>query len=141
MRCLTVIVLYMLLASFTSLSAQGAPGEESENKSEFSIVGKNEGHKYEDFRFQMGESLQIKATGELVEDLCEISPCLSLDRHGRNEELQVHIGHPFPNASNGLFERDAKVLFFVGSLEFCGDRRRHLLADQVESRRQAVAGA
>jgi len=66
MRCLTVIVLYMLLASFTSLSAQGAPGEESENKSEFSIVGKNEGHKYEDFRFQMGESLQIKATGELV---------------------------------------------------------------------------
>ena len=66
MRCLTVIVLYMLLASFTSLSAQGAPGEESENKSEFSIVGKNKGNKPEDFRFQMGESLQIKATGELV---------------------------------------------------------------------------
>lgn len=66
MRCLTVIVLYMLLASFTSLSAQGAPGEESENKSEFSIVGKNKGNKPGDFRFQMGESLQIKATGELV---------------------------------------------------------------------------
>lgn len=60
MRCLTVIVLYMQLASFTSLSAQGAPGEESENKSEFSIVGKNEGNKPEGFRFQMGESLQIK---------------------------------------------------------------------------------
>jgi len=66
MRCLTIIVLHMLLASFTSLSAQGAPGEVSENKSEFSIVGKNKGNKPEDFRFQMGESLQIKATGELV---------------------------------------------------------------------------
>lgn len=66
MRCLTVIVLYMLLASFASLYAQGALGEESENNSEFSIVGKNEGNKSEGFRFQMGESLQIKATGELV---------------------------------------------------------------------------
>ena len=66
MRCLTVIVLYMLLASFTSLSTQGAPGEESASKSEFSIVGNNKGNKPEDFRFRMGEILLIKATGELV---------------------------------------------------------------------------
>lgn len=69
MRYLTVIVLYILLASFTSLSVKGTYGEESENKYEFSIVGKNERNKPEDFCFKMGESLQIKATGTLAKKI------------------------------------------------------------------------
>lgn len=65
MRYLTVIMIYAaLLASATS--AQGAPGENCQNTSELAIVGKNKGDKPEDFRFQLGESLSIKATGDCL---------------------------------------------------------------------------
>ena len=69
MRCLTIIVLCTLLASFTPLPTQAEPGEGAESKSEFSIVGKSEDNKPEDFRFQLGETFRINATGALANEV------------------------------------------------------------------------
>ncbi|MBU1138503.1 MAG: hypothetical protein KKA76_05955, partial [Proteobacteria bacterium] len=66
MRYLIVLVLSILLTCVTTLSAQGVPGEKSVSQSGFSIVSKNMANKAEDFHFQLGEILQIKASGELV---------------------------------------------------------------------------
>ncbi|MBF8275912.1 MAG: hypothetical protein HW390_985 [Candidatus Brocadiaceae bacterium] len=67
MRYLTVIMLYMLLASFTSLSVKGAYGGGSGDQHELSIVGKSETP--EPFLFKMGETLQIKATGTIAKEI------------------------------------------------------------------------
>ncbi len=68
MRSLTAIVLFVLLACLTTLSAQADPaGKTSVSKPGLSIVGKNTAQKAKDFCFQLGEILQVKVTGKLVE--------------------------------------------------------------------------
>ncbi|MGH9959610.1 MAG: hypothetical protein ACREBC_21195 [Pyrinomonadaceae bacterium] len=69
MRYLTVSVTYALLVSRISLSAEDPPGENCQNTSELTIVGKGKGDKPDDFRFQLGESLQIKATGDCLKKI------------------------------------------------------------------------
>ncbi len=60
------IVWCLLLASSAAVCAENAPAGEPESKSGLSIVGKDEGKTDEDFRFQMGDDLPIRVTGELV---------------------------------------------------------------------------
>jgi len=51
------------------LFAQDTSNVKSADKSEFVVVGQHQGDKPEDFRFRMGEGLQIKATGDLVKKI------------------------------------------------------------------------
>jgi hypothetical protein len=69
MRYLIVTTLFLLLATVTPLCAQSAPGDDPEVKSEYFIVGKNAGTQTEDFRFQLGDPLSIKVTGDLVANI------------------------------------------------------------------------
>jgi hypothetical protein len=67
MRRLSVTLSYLLLTGLASEFAHAAAGEESPAKSEFMIAGKGEAGKPEDFRFRLGETLHIKASGELAD--------------------------------------------------------------------------
>ena len=64
MRYLIVTIMYLLLANPVLVSAQndGAP------PAELTIVGKKEG---KDFHFEMGESLKIEATGNIVSSISD----------------------------------------------------------------------
>jgi hypothetical protein len=69
MRCVTATVLNIFLASLAPVFAQDTSDVKSANRSECAVVGANQGNKPEDFRFRMGGSLQIKATGDLVKKI------------------------------------------------------------------------
>ena len=64
MRYLIVLIVYALLGNPIDVLASDSPAtSDGCDKSELVIVGKKEG---KDFRFKMGESLRIKATGGCV---------------------------------------------------------------------------
>jgi len=69
MRYLAANILTIFLTSFATLFAQDTSNVKSADKSEFVVVGQHQGDKPEDFRFRMGEGLQIKATGDLVKKI------------------------------------------------------------------------
>ena len=60
MRYLIVLIVYALIGNPMGFSAEALANDEGCNKSMLAIVGKKEG---KDFRFKMGESLRINATG------------------------------------------------------------------------------
>lgn len=86
MRYLIATMLYMLFVNPVWVSSQNTPGDISKpptspaapsaedkskgesnqgsQRSELAIVGKGKGEKPDDFRFKMGESVKIKATGQ-----------------------------------------------------------------------------
>ena len=69
MRRLAIVVLCLSLLGPAPLFAAGEPAAKAAAPGEFSIVGKDKAERQDDFRFRLGEVLQIKATGDLAEKI------------------------------------------------------------------------